>query len=426
MAANAFRSIAVLLALLLAGCASRATDVPLALDGSTAPLAEDAAAAQSRRLAAMAADALRIGDAGTAVGLYHRAVRLDGTNRAAGLGMGEALLAFQRPDDAVEAFRRLLREDPGDPEAARGYARAMIALDRPEAAAAQLEETVLRHPSDHRLQTTLGVALDLLGRHGEAERHYRAALAVAPGDPAATTNLGLSLALAGRHAEAIRLLGPVAQGPGSTLRARQNLAAAHALAGDVEAARRLLRLDLDDEAVRGNLAWFAWLREGGSAEAARAMAQGQATETRAEPPPSPSAGSAATPAAPAAGPKRGARPLLPQEAGSVELVPPAPVAAAPAPAGPAAVAVGGADLRLGGMPAGEWVVELAPFSDRRSATDRFRALGVAHPALFAGVVPLAGTGEGGDPMLVGPYASEARAREVCAALAPGACSPRRL
>ncbi|MDF1585695.1 tetratricopeptide repeat protein [Marinimicrococcus flavescens] len=426
MVAIPFRPAAVFLALLLlAGCASSAPDIPLAANGETAPLAEGANRAQSVRLAAMAADALRIGDAGTAVGLYHRAALLDGENRTAGLGLGEALLQMGRPEDAVEAFRRLLRDDPGDAEAARGYARAMIGLDRPDAAAAQLEETVVRHPQDYRLNTTLGVALDLLGRHGEAETRYRAALAVVPGDSAATTNLGLSLALAGRYEEAIRLLEPVAKGPGSTLRARQNLAAAYALAGDTEAARRLLRLDLDDKAVRENLAYFTWLRDGGrSASAARAMVQ----NALARPLP------AATATAPrAAAQPGGARPLVPGRPVAVApavaplpAVPPAPAAAAPQEPAAAAVALGGADLRLGGEPAGDWVVELAAFSDSRTAVDRFRALQVAHPELFAGTVPLAGTGEDAEPMLVGPYDSAARARAVCAALAPGTCKPLRL
>ncbi|MDX6751880.1 tetratricopeptide repeat protein [Geminicoccaceae bacterium 1502E] len=420
MVAIPFRPAAVFLALLLAGCASSAPDIPLAANGETAPLAEGANRAQSERLAAMAADALGIGDAGTAVGLYHRAALLDAENRVAGLGLGEALLQMGRPEDAVEAFRRLLRDDPGDAEAARGYARAMIGLDRPDAAAAQLEETVTRHPQDHRLTTTLGVALDLLGRHGEAETRYRAALAVVPGDSAATTNLGLSLALAGRYQEAIRLLEPVAKGPGSTLRARQNLAAAYALAGDTEAARRLLRLDLDDKAVRENLAYFTWLRDGGrSARGARDMVQ----NALARPVP---AATATTPRAVAQ--PGGARPLVPARPVAVApAIAPLP-AVPPAPQEPAAaaVALGEADLRLGGEPAGDWVVELAAFSDSRTAVDRFRALQAAHPELFAAAVPLAGTGEDTEPMLVGPYDSAARARAVCAALAPGTCKPLRL
>jgi len=89
---------------------------------------------------------------------------------------------------------------------------------------------------------------------------YRQALAINPNNRAASSNLALSLALTGRQDEAEALLEPLVDGPASTPRLRQNLALVLGLKGDAARAARLGRTDLNEQEVRGNLAFYEAVR----------------------------------------------------------------------------------------------------------------------------------------------------------------------
>jgi Flp pilus assembly protein TadD len=68
------------------------------------------------------------------------------------------------------------------------------------------------------------------------------------------------MALSGNFNGAIAVLRPAAAGPNATPRTRQNLALALGLAGRTEEAEEIARMDLDEQSVRSNLAYYAVLR----------------------------------------------------------------------------------------------------------------------------------------------------------------------
>jgi Flp pilus assembly protein TadD len=385
---------AALLLAMLAGC----TTLPGDEIGRTATvgteLVDPGRAERLTRLRTMATNAQQAGDHGLAASLYERVVELDPGDTDALRRLGNALLATGDTRAAGEAFAAALRRDPADPQAATGYARALLAVDRADAARAQLE-AFIPDSQDPRLLNVAGVATDMLGRHAEARTLYERGLAVAPGDISLTNNLALSLLLDGQDDAAIARLRQLADGPHSTPRARQNLALAYGLKGDLVAAERISRIDLDERSVRANLTTFAALRGGPSAGAARLLA-----------PPATGAAPRAVERGPAGAPVE----LLPEKSTAV-----------------GAVAVDVAGLEVGLSPLGDWVVRLGPDAGPQALAGRWRELRRKHPQLLAGLHRLGGAEAAPGPLLIGPFASEAAAAPICAALgAEIACTPIKL
>ncbi len=208
----------------------------------------------------MAKRAAEEGDLPGAIQLYRRALALDPASLSTALALGGALYRADDYRGALEVYRQALRIEPGNPEAVRGQANTMIGLDRPRDAVEQFRSALARAPRDHRLANGLGVALDMTGDHRGAQQQYRAALALKPDDLNAHNNLGLSLALSGDYEQAVAQLARLVESPQSSARNRQNLALVYGLMGQPERAAEIGRMDLDDESVRRNLAYYEQLR----------------------------------------------------------------------------------------------------------------------------------------------------------------------
>ena len=118
--------------------------------------------------------ALQLGDANAAFDFFSRAERVSPSNGYAKAGQGSALLALERPRDALRLF---------DSAAALGIPVAQFAADR-------------------------GLAYDLTGDPRRAQRDYQAALARAPDDET-TRRYALSLGISGDRAQALALLDPL-------------------------------------------------------------------------------------------------------------------------------------------------------------------------------------------------------------------------
>ena len=207
----------------------------------------------------LAASARAAGDPAAAVRLYQQAIAQNRSRIDAYVLLGDTLVEMEAFDDAATTYQEALGRDGKNTAAHRGYARAMLGLNRPEVAVVHYQAVLAQAPGDLQARNGLGVALDLTGQHEAAQEAYRAGLREAPDSMLLRNNLGLSLALAGKHAEALELLRAVAEEPGAKARNRQNLALAYGLAGDLTAAEQISRLDLDDESVDNNLAYFAAL-----------------------------------------------------------------------------------------------------------------------------------------------------------------------
>jgi Flp pilus assembly protein TadD len=239
---------------LLGACA---TDV-VQSNVNTPAMAEPANYASLLRVA----DAMRAsGDNVSAVGLYKRASTIKPLETEPLVKLGAALLDLKAYNDAAAAFRSALANKPDDSEAMRGLGNALLSLDQPQVALKQFEAALAIDANDFRTYNSIGVVLDMTGDHRAAQGRYRQGISLAGENLMLRNNLGLSLALSGDYRDAIATLRPVAAHPGATVRNRQNLALVYGLAGDLESAARVARMDLDEAAVRSNLAYYSVLRE---------------------------------------------------------------------------------------------------------------------------------------------------------------------
>jgi Flp pilus assembly protein TadD len=230
------------------------------------------------------------GDLGNAVGLYRRAHELAPGNPAPLARAGDTLAQMQSYTQAADAYQAALSIDANDPELHRGFANVLLALGKPQLALAHLEIAASKNTGDPRIFNALGVAHDLAGRHDLAQQDYRRGIALAPDQVSLRNNLGLSQALSGDFNGGIATLSDLVSRPGATPRNRQNLALVYGLAGDNAHAALVARTDLDEAAVKNNLAYFTLLRSlddvgrtaailGADVRAARAAAQPAGTVT---------------------------------------------------------------------------------------------------------------------------------------------------
>lgn len=253
----------------LAGCASdQLTQGVHPSEADRAVAAESNGRAKVEALMRVAASTAAAGDYSNAVGLFRRAHELEPYRVEPLVGLGKALAALGFYSEAADSFRQAIDaarhlEDPEKPaavpDAMHGLGNALIAMDQPKAAITQFE-AAMREEEKARTYNGIGVAYDMLGQHAAAQAYYRAGLDLDPGDVGMKNNLGLSLVLTGDFETGIRLLQETASHPRATSRHRLNLALAYGLAGDMDAAARVARIDLDEESVKSNLAYYKTLR----------------------------------------------------------------------------------------------------------------------------------------------------------------------
>ncbi|HKX07505.1 MAG TPA: tetratricopeptide repeat protein [Stellaceae bacterium] len=200
------------------------------------------------------------GDLSNAIGLYRRAHEMDPRDPVPLARAGDTLAQMQAYTEAADAYQAALSVAPDDPDIHRGFANVLLALGKPQLALAHLEIAVSKNSGDARIYNALGVAHDLAGRHDLAQEDYRKGLAIAPDQVSLRNNLGLSQALSGDFKGGIATLSELVSRPGATARNRQNLALVYGLAGDDAHAALVARSDLDEAAVKNNLAYFTLLR----------------------------------------------------------------------------------------------------------------------------------------------------------------------
>ena len=218
-------------------------------------------------LARVAAASLAAGDLATAAGLYRQAHILDETNAKYLVGLARTLAKLGQFDEAAESFDLATREAPENVDAKHGYGNALIALDRPNAALSQFE-AALALREEARTHNGIGVAHDLLGDHILAQAHYQTGLVLEPANLTVRNNLALSLAVSGKYAQAIAILRRAVTDPRAGARHRLNLALVYGLAGESAAAAEIARIDLDEDSVLRNLAYYRTLRALGDSRAA--------------------------------------------------------------------------------------------------------------------------------------------------------------
>ena len=128
-----------------------------------------------------------------AEGAYEEAIRLDGMDPLARMGLGELKVATERPEDAIKEFELALRRQPGLVAAHLGRGHALACLGRYAEALAGYEQALALSPRLAEAEFAAGFALARLGKPTEAETRYRRALAERPDFAAAWMNLGCLL-----------------------------------------------------------------------------------------------------------------------------------------------------------------------------------------------------------------------------------------
>jgi predicted O-linked N-acetylglucosamine transferase (SPINDLY family) len=121
-------------------------------------------------------------------------------------GLGRALGALGRWEEAVTAYRRVLQLVPASADAHFSLGLALQALERFEEAAGAYAEAVALQPDHFAALNNLGMCRQRCARFTEAAAAYTAALALRPDAAGTTANLGTVLQALGRLDEAVRLL----------------------------------------------------------------------------------------------------------------------------------------------------------------------------------------------------------------------------
>ncbi|MGD9650354.1 MAG: tetratricopeptide repeat protein [Dongiaceae bacterium] len=230
-----------------------------ALGACVFPQTSPARATQSAPLLRMGDSLQTSGEAGLAVTFYQRAADMDPKNPEPFLKLGQLLLAQGQRSEALQAFNQAEMLRPSDLTMRRQLANGFLELGETGKASAILQQAVNEKP-EPRLYNSLGVTQDLAGDHVAAQQSYAAGLLLAPGDLTLQNNLALSYALDKRFDEAIAAMQKVAGDAKATPQHRQNLALIHGLAGQDQTAANILRLDLDDAAVKRHLSFYKKLR----------------------------------------------------------------------------------------------------------------------------------------------------------------------
>lgn len=359
--------------LALAACAPNTVRAPLE---PTMNAEAQAANEQSRygTLLRMAQSTRTSGDPAAAVQLYRQAATIEPERPEAYVLLGETLVELEAYQDAARTFEAALGKDKESAAAHRGYGRALVALRRPESAIGHYQSATQLDPRDIQAWNGLGVAYDMAGDHASAEAAYRQGLEVAPDSMLLRNNLGLSLALAGRHDESIQMLTSVVADPGARARNRQNLALAYGLKGDLAAAERISRIDLENDAVENNLAYYASIRAVDDRRV-RAAAVGVQAPDRSS----------------------GRSDALANR--KIE-----------------AVALGAGGLELGLSASGRWFLDLGDHASAGTAARAWRGMRSEHDDLLVGLTRLAGAGAGAQALLVGPIGDAERAQSLCGSL----------
>ncbi|MGA9670832.1 MAG: tetratricopeptide repeat protein [Terracidiphilus sp.] len=131
---------------------------------------------------------------------YEQAIRMDGNNALARMGLGELKIVAGRAEQAVHEFELALTYQPALVPAHLGLGNSLAAMGRNEDALERYQQAIALRPRLPEAEFAAGFVLARLGRFKEAETRYRRALVERPDFAAAWMNLGGLLREQGREA----------------------------------------------------------------------------------------------------------------------------------------------------------------------------------------------------------------------------------
>lgn len=135
--------------------------------------------------------------------LFSRAVEVTRGNYVGHAGLGKALHARGRLDEAVRQYNQALKIKPNYTIARYNLANALSRLGKVDEAIGHYREALRTDPNNASAHNNLGNALAGQQKIDEAIIHYRRTLEIEPDNPKAHNNLGSALAIQGKFNEAI-------------------------------------------------------------------------------------------------------------------------------------------------------------------------------------------------------------------------------
>lgn len=204
---------AVLLLLLLGGCAASGTKPAHVLSGD-APM---------ENVLQRAGEAAAKGDHHAASILYQQALRQE-PQAEVWYRLGVSLAKLDQPGQAMGAYRQALALDPDHVESLQAVGFYLTTKDRPAEAKPYLQRLLAQAPDNWRAHNALGVLADLRGEYLLAGEHYAAAIERHPESPMLWNNLGFSHYLAGNYGAAVQHIGKALQIDPRYKSARYNIA----------------------------------------------------------------------------------------------------------------------------------------------------------------------------------------------------------
>lgn len=194
---------------------------------------------------------------------YGEAIRLDGMDVLARVGLGELRIVQNRLDDAMAEFNLALMRQPTLVAARMGLGNAKAQQGQHQESLEEYEHALSLKPHLPEALFSSGYALMRLGRHREAEHRYRRAIHYRPDFAAAWLNLGCLLRDQGREIYAEEALKRALELRPDMVNAWINLALIERERKHPEKAEELLRkaLDLRPDEADVHVAW-AQFRQG--------------------------------------------------------------------------------------------------------------------------------------------------------------------
>lgn len=212
----------------------------------------------------------QVGYWSSSITLWQHTLAVTTENDVAERGLGTALLAIGRIDDAIAHDRAALRIRPNDANGLTNLANALFQKgDLPEAIA-RFRDVVRLRPNDSEVRRNLGKALHKSGALTESIAEFETALRLRPNDSDAAYSLGNALFQKGAFTGAIAAFRKAIEIRPKDSAAHYNLGIALQRAGEDEAAiaefRETLQLDPKKGEPRNNLA-ITLLKKGRTEEA---------------------------------------------------------------------------------------------------------------------------------------------------------------
>ncbi|MEE8393555.1 MAG: tetratricopeptide repeat protein [Rhodospirillales bacterium] len=229
---------------LLAGCETDEFASPEAIDAMTKPLLQAAMEAQQGA------------DYAKAAGHFRKLHQKLPDDRFVLLGLARNLRYVGAAKEAVRTLERAWPSFAGDSKLMTELGKARLANGNAKNAIVVFKAALEIEPANWDTYSAMGIAYDLMELYVEASKWYLKALEMSPDNPVVLNNMAISAAQSGDLDTAINTLKRASVLARRSPQVRQNLALFYGIRGDFKSAESLARMDLDEEAVRNNLAFY--------------------------------------------------------------------------------------------------------------------------------------------------------------------------